>query len=335
MPNTYRALWVEKVADNSYTQRIAELSEQDLPENELLVEVHYSSLNYKDALSAQGHPGVTKNYPHTPGVDAAGIVLEDKSGQFKPGDSVIVCCYDLGMNTAGGLSQRIRVPARWAVSLPANLSLKQTMQIGTAGFTAAACVDKLRRVGGAKAEDGEVIVTGATGGVGSFSVALLHHLGFDVVAVTGKLQESERLVKLGAKQVLDRAVLLELSPRALAKAQWAHGIDCVGGDYIFNMIKSIRYGGSVAACGMAAGGEFSANVFPFILRGVNLLGVDCAEMPIVPRQALWNMLGGELKLDNLDTMAEEITLDQVSDYLSRMYNGQAVGRYLVNCLAKV
>ena len=334
MPNTYRALRVEKIADNSYTQRIAELSEQELPDNELLIEVHYSSLNYKDALSAHGHPGVTKSYPHTPGVDAAGIVIEDKSAQFKPGDAVIVSCYDLGMNTPGGLSQRIRVPARWAVSLPDNLTLKQTMQIGTAGFTAAACVEKLRRVGGAKVEDGEIIVSGATGGVGSFSVALLHHLGFEVVAVTGKLQEGERLAKLGAKQVLDRAVLLELSGRALAKAQWAHGIDCVGGDYIFNMIKSIRYGGSVAACGMAAGGEFSANVFPFILRGVNLLGVDCAEMPIAPRQALWNILAGDLKLSDLDAMAEEITLAQVPDYLSRMRNGQAIGRYLVNCQAQ-
>ncbi|MEX1031938.1 MAG: YhdH/YhfP family quinone oxidoreductase [Cellvibrionaceae bacterium] len=328
----FKVLWVEATANNQYEQRIVERSIDQLPDHEVLVDVHYSSLNYKDALSATGNPGVTREYPHQPGIDAAGVVLDDKSGRFAKGDQVIVSGYDLGMNTPGGLGQRIRVPTDWIVALPQGLSLKESMIIGTAGFTAALCVGKLLHMG-ATTEDGSVIVSGATGGVGSFSVALLSHLGFSVAALTGKVEQSEWLVELGAQQVVERNTLTEPNKRPLAKPQWAHGIDCVGGEILANIIKSLAYGGSVAACGMTASPNFQGSVFPFILRGVNLLGVDCVELPLTRKEANWQLLASAFKLSNLERMAETITLEQVPDYLARIINGHAVGRYVVDLRA--
>ncbi|MCW8194048.1 YhdH/YhfP family quinone oxidoreductase [Proteobacteria bacterium 005FR1] len=325
----FTALWVESTANNQFDQRIIERSIDDLPEGDLLVDVRYSSLNYKDALSASGNPGVTRNYPHQPGIDAAGVVIEDKSGRFAAGDEVIVSGYDLGMNTAGGLGQRIRVPANWAVALPQGLSLKETMIIGTAGFTAALCVGKLLHMG-ASPSDGPVVVSGATGGVGSFSVALLSHLGFQVAAVTGKLEQSEWLSSLGAQQVLDRNTLSEPNKKPMVKPQWAHGVDCVGGEILSNIIKSLQYSGSVAACGMTGSPSFQSSVFPFILRNVNLLGVDCVELPLSRKEENWQALATTFKLPKLDAMAETIGLDQVPEHLTRILNGHAVGRYVVD-----
>jgi len=329
MSDPFKALRVEATANNQFQQSIVERDIDSLPEHDLLVEVHYSSLNYKDALSASGNPGVTKDYPHTPGIDAAGIVVDDKSGRFTPGDSVVVCGYDLGMNTSGGLAQRIRVPAEWAVALPDNLSLRESMVIGTAGFTAALCVDKLLHMG-AKPEDGTVLVSGATGGVGSFSVALLNHLGFSVCALTGKLEQSDWLVSLGAKQVIDRNTLAEPNKRPVAKPQWANAVDCVGGEILNNIIKSLQYGGSVSICGMTASPNFNASVFPFILRGVNLLGVDCVELPLLRKTENWQALSTRFKLPELNRMAETIKLEQAPEYLTRILNGHAIGRYVVD-----
>ncbi|TQV81291.1 acryloyl-CoA reductase [Exilibacterium tricleocarpae] len=326
---TFLALRVADGEHGGFNQTVVERRLDELPAGELLVEVDYSSLNYKDALSAQGNRGVTRSYPHTPGVDAAGRVLVDSSGSFQPGDPVLVCGYDLGMNTDGGLAQRIRVPSAWACRCPAGLSLREAMIYGTAGFTAALCLEKLQLLG-AQPGDGEVAVTGASGGVGSFSIALLHYLGFSVVALTGKLEHSEKLAALGARRVIDRDTLQELVRKPLAKPQWAHAIDSIGGDYLFSVIKSIQYGGSVAACGLAAAAEFAGNVFPFILRNVNLLGVDSVELPRSQKQRVWDKLAGEWKLPGLDTMAEEISLAQTPEYLTRLYNGHAIGRYLVN-----
>lgn len=326
---SFRALWVENTGPDRFQQTIIERRLADLPDNDLLVDVHYSSLNFKDALSAFGKPGVTRQYPHQPGIDAAGLVIEDRSGRFAPGDKVIVSGYDLGMNTAGGLGQRIRVPAEWAVALPNGLSLKESMIIGTAGFTSALCISKLLHMG-AKPADGTVLVTGATGGVGSFSVALLAHLGFRVAALTGKAEHSEWLSTLGAHQVIQRSTLTDASQRPLAQAQWAHALDCVGGEILNNVIKSLEYGGSVAACGMTAGNTFSASVFPFILRGVNLLGVDCVELPVATKAEHWQKLATSLKLPDLGDMAETIPLPRAPDYLARLLNGHAVGRYLVD-----
>lgn len=325
----FKALWVESTANDQFQQSIVERQLSQLPDNDLLVDVHYSSLNFKDALSAFGKPGVTKDYPHQPGIDAAGIVIRDRSGRFSEGDQVIVSGYDLGMNTPGGLGQRISVPAEWVVPLPSGLTLKESMTIGTAGFTAALCVDKILRMG-AKPEDGTVLVSGATGGVGSFSVALLNHLGFRVAALTGKLEHGERLSKLGAHQVIDRGALAEAVGRPIGRPYWAHAIDCVGGEILNNIIKSLHYGGSVAACGMTAGNSFNASVFPFILRGVNLLGVDCVELPLETKEANWKKLATSLKLPGLADMAETIPLSRSAEYLARILNGHAVGRYVVN-----
>lgn len=325
----FLALRVAEIGKGEFTGEISERTVGQLPAGELLVDVHYSSLNYKDALSAQGNRAVTREYPHTPGIDAAGTVLADASGRFQAGDPVIVCGYDLGMNTDGGLAQRVRVPAAWACRCPAGLSLRQAMVYGTAGFTAALCIEKLQRMAAAPG-DGDVAVTGASGGVGSFSIALLHHLGFTVAALTGKLEHTEMLVRLGARQVIDRDTLQEVVNKPLAKPRWAHAIDSVGGDYLFSVLKSIRYGGSVAACGLAASAALSGNVFPFILRNVNLLGVDSVELPLAQKQRVWERLAGEWKLPQLESMAEEISLAQTPEYLTRIYNGHAVGRYLVS-----
>lgn len=326
---SYKALWVEASAPDRFEQTIVERRLADLPDHDLLVDVHYSSLNFKDALSAFGKPGVTRHYPHQPGIDAAGVVIRDRSGRFAAGDEVIVSGYDLGMNTAGGLGQRISVPTEWAVALPEGLSLKESMIIGTAGFTAALCVSKLLHMG-AEPEDGTVLVSGATGGVGSFSVALLRHLGFRVAALTGKAEHSEWLSKLGAHQVIQRATLADPSERPLAQTQWAHAVDCVGGEILNNIIKSLKYGGSVAACGMTAGNGFSASVFPFILRGVNLLGVDCVELPLQRKAENWQKLATSMKFPGLADMAETIPLERAPDYLARILNGHVVGRYVVD-----
>ena len=328
MTDNFKALWVTETGENSFDQAVVERSIADLPEGEVLIKVEYSSLNFKDALSANGNRGVTKTYPHTPGIDAAGVVETDSSGRFQAGDSVIVTGYDLGMNTPGGLAGYVRVPAAWVVKSPKSLSSRESMIYGTAGLTAALCINKLLQAG-AKPEDGEVAVTGATGGVGTMAIAMLSKLGFKVAAVTGKLEAGDKLSALGATKIIDRNSLDELAAKPMAKPQWAHAVDTLGGDYLFTLVKSLHYGGSVAACGLASAPNFKANVFPFILRNVNLLGVDSVELPIAVKEAAWEQLSRELKLDQLGSMAEEINLDQAPQYLNQIFNGHALGRYLV------
>ncbi|OUS32738.1 oxidoreductase [Thalassotalea sp. 42_200_T64] len=327
--NTFNALYVEEVADKQFSQSICERSINDLPDNDLLIDVHYSSLNFKDALSASGNKGVTKNYPHTPGIDAAGVVLADKSGTFNVGDEVVVFGYDLGMNTPGGLGQRISIPANWAVKCPATLSLKESMIYGTGGLTAALCVEKIERMGATPA-DGPVAVTGATGGVGSFSIALLKRLGYSVTAFSGKPEQSKHLTDIGASEVLHRDVINEVNERPMGRGLWAHGIDTLGGDYLANLLKQIKPGGGVSACGLASSPFFNLNVFPFITRGVSLLGVDSVNIALTAKQHIWQRVATDMKLDNLAELAEEICLDQVPEYLQRFIDGKVVGRYVVN-----
>ncbi|WP_426417467.1 YhdH/YhfP family quinone oxidoreductase [Aestuariirhabdus sp. LZHN29] len=325
----FKALLVErKEGESLFSQQVVERQFDDLPPGDLLIRVRYSSLNFKDALSAKGNKGVTRSYPHTPGVDAAGVVEYSGSELFAAGDEVIVTGYDLGMNTSGGFSQYIRIPAEWAVPLPRGLNLREAMVLGTAGLTAALCVDKLLKAG-MKPDLGEVFVSGATGGVGSISVALLAKLGFDVAASTGKLEMVDRLIHLGAKNVVDRDTISEGSDRPMLKETWAGAVDTVGGDILFNIIKSLKYGGSVACCGMVASPNFQANVFPFILRGVNLLGVDSVEQPIEVKQGVWQRLAGEWKLDCLDSVVSEIPLEALPDAIELIFRGRAVGRVLV------
>ena len=323
----FKAFWVEKT-DDGVAHSVIERSTDDLPEGELLVKVAYSSLNYKDAMSAKGLPGVTRNYPHTPGIDAAGVIVESNDSGFAEGDEVIVIGYDLGMNTAGGYGQYIRVPANWAVKMPVGLDAREAMIIGTAGFTAALCVDKIEQMG-AQPSDGPVVVTGATGGVGSVAVALLAKLGYDVVASSGKAEKDDYLKSLGAGGVISRADLSEENKRPMAAETWAHGIDTVGGEILSNVIKGLKYSGSVAICGLVASPAFSTTVLPFILRNVNVLGVDSVELPLVKKQEIWQRLATDLKPDALDKMTTEVTLDGLSDVIDSIIQGGVSGRTLV------
>lgn len=324
---TFQAFQVEKT-DNGVNQQVVTRSIDDLPAGDLLVRVQYSSVNYKDALSGKGLPGVTRNYPHTPGIDAAGIVESSTSPDFKVGDEVIVIGFDLGMNTAGGFGQYVRVPAGWAVKRPAGLSNREAMILGTAGFTAALCVEKLLKMGAAPA-DGPVVVTGATGGVGSVAVALLAQLGFDVVGSTGKSDKHGFLKSLGASAVIGREVLDEENKRPMLSMDYGHGVDTVGGNTLSNLIKHLKYGGSVAACGLVGSPVFSAAVFPFILRNVNLLGVDSVELPITNKAATWQRLSGEWKLSNLASLVHEISVNELPATLDAIFEGKVFGRTLL------
>ena len=327
--NTFKALLVEETDNKQFTLNIVNRSVSDLPENDLLVNVHYSSLNYKDALSASGNKRVSAHFPHTPGIDAAGVVVRDKSGTFSPGDEVVMFGYDLGMNTPGGLGQMISIPANWAVKRPDNLTLKEAMSYGTGGLTAALCVQKLEKMG-ARPEDGPVAVTGSTGGVGSISIALLKHLGYSVVAFSGKPEQTAHLKSIGADEVLHRDVLNEVAGLPMGKERWAHGIDTLGGDYLSNLLKQIKSGGGVSACGLASSDSFSSTVFPFIIRGVSLLGVDSVYIPLSDKQRIWQRVASDMKLPNLQNLCEEISLEQTPEYLNRFIQAKVVGRYLVN-----
>lgn len=331
MTDSFKAFLVTE-ADSGFAHSIVERTTEDLPAGEVLIQVEYSSLNYKDALSASGNRGVTRSYPHTPGIDAAGTVLSSTDPHYQAGDPVIVTGYDLGMNTFGGFAGQIRVPAGWVVHRPKNISAENAMVFGTAGFTAAMCVDTLLQVGIAP-EQGPVLVTGATGGVGIVAVWLLNNLGFTVVASTGKAGQEELLHAVGASSVVQRDSLLENSNKPMLKPQWAAAVDTVGGAVLGNILKSIQYGGSVACCGMVAGNDFATSVFPFILRGVNLLGVDSVELPLDVKQDIWNMIGKEWLFPNFDAFkastTKEISLEQVSDAVALILKGEHTGRYVV------
>ncbi|TBU84808.1 YhdH/YhfP family quinone oxidoreductase [Phytopseudomonas dryadis] len=311
-----------------FEQRVIERDTDDLPAGELLIRVRYSSLNFKDALSANGLRGVTRQYPHTPGIDAAGVVEHSAVAEFSVGDEVIVTGYDLGMNTAGGHGQYIRIPASWAIKRPQGLSLRDAMILGTAGLTAALCVDKLEQAG-LTTDNGPVLVTGASGGVGSIAVALLTSLGYRVAAATGKAAQHDFLTRLGAERIVARSELQGGTDRPLLKEQWAGAVDTVGGDILFNVLKAVRYGGSVACCGLTAGVEFQASVLPFILRGVNLLGVDSVELPLVVKASMWDKLSLQWKLDGLDELVTEVSLQQLPEAIARILQGGQVGRVLV------
>ena len=328
MTATFDALWIEEQPDGSFARSIVQRSTDELPAGDVLIRVHYSSLNYKDALSASGNRGVTRKYPHTPGIDAAGTVVDSAVDAFRPGDEVIVIGYDLGMNTAGGFGGYIRVPAGWVVARPAGLTLRKAMILGTAGFTAAQCVAALVDHG-VTPERGEVLVTGATGGVGSMAVALLGQLGYTVAAATGKRDEVDFLHGLGARIVLDRAEVDDQSGKVMLRERWAGVVDTVGGNILASAIKATRYGGSVAACGMVASGALELTVFPFILRGVKLLGVDSVNVSIEERRAMWERLAGAWKPARLDQMAREVTLAALDAEIEAILLGQQRGRVVV------
>lgn len=330
--STYKAFEVREETEKNFVGAIVEKSALELAEGSVSIEVHYSSVNYKDALSASGSKAVTREYPHVPGIDAAGKVLASTDSNFAVGDEVIVTGYDLGMNTAGGFGQQVTAPGSWVTKLPAGLSLRDSMVLGTAGLTAGLCVNKLLS-NGITPEAGKVLVTGATGGVGIIACALLVKLGFEVVASTGKLAETAKLTALGVSEVISRDAFSEENPRPMLKESYAAAVDVAGGTTLVNVIKSLSYGGSVAACGLVDSPALSATVLPFILRGVNLLGVDSVELPLDQKQQVWNLFANEWALSGIDSLAETIVLAELPAVLAKVLAGGAVGRYVLDLRA--
>jgi acrylyl-CoA reductase (NADPH) len=314
--------------DPDYRAQWAELDEHALPEGDVTVDVAWSTLNYKDALALTGRSPVVRRFPMVPGVDFAGTVTASTHAGFKPGDDVVLNGWGVGETHWGGLAQRARVQGDWLIPLPAPFTARQAMAIGTAGYTAALCVLALERHGLAP-EAGEVLVTGASGGVGSIAVALLAARGYRVVASTGKPAEADWLRGLGAGEVVDRAAFS--SPgKPLGKERWAGAIDTVGSHTLANVCATTRYGGAVAACGLAQGPELPATVMPFILRGVNLLGVDSVHCPLPLRREAWALLAAHLDVGKLDGLVEEIGLGDVLDVAPRFLDGRVRGRIVVD-----
>src|SRR5919106_1457306 len=329
LPQNFKAMVVSETAEKTFVREIKQKALSDLPAGELIIEVKYSSLNYKDALSATGNKGVTKKYPHTPGIDAAGVVVDSTTQSFAVGDQVIVTGFDLGMNTSGGFGQYISVPSSWPVKLLQGLSLKDTMGNGTAGLTAALCIIRLMASGLSK-DSGEVLVTGATGGVGSVAVAILAKLGFNVVASTGKTNEKDFLTGLGATAIISRDEANDTSGRPLQKGRWAGAVDTVGGNILTTALKSAKYGGLVAACGNTMSADLAVSVYPFILRGVSLLGVDSVEVPMGTRQRVWQKLASDWKLDLSGELISECSLEELSPKIDQILKGDIRGRVVVN-----
>ncbi len=328
-----RCLVVDKRQSETLTtnasMNVLSISPDQLGIGTVDIEVHWSSLNYKDALAATGHPGVVKHFPHVPGIDAAGVVLSCTDGSYTPGESVLVTGYDLGQGHWGGWSQRIRVPAEWVVRLPSGLSERDAMVYGTAGFTAAQCVIALQR-NDVLPESGEIVVSGATGGVGSLAVRMLAHLGYRVVAVTGKPKLAQQLLDFGATRVISREDLLDETTRPLLNARWAGGVDTVGGHLLTSLLRGTKYGGCVAACGLVAGAELTMTLYPFLLRGITLSGIGSADCPRDKRVAIWDLLAGSWRPANFDHLVTEVSLEQLADEVPRMLAGQHAGRILVN-----
>lgn len=328
MKNSLSCFLVNKNEQGEISAGLQSVSSADLPEGDVTIRVVYSSINYKDALAATGHPGVVRKFPHIPGIDAAGFVVESNSDQFKVGDAVIVTSYELGVERWGGWSEMIRVQPEWVVPLPEGLTLKESMILGTAGLTAAMCVNSLIQHE-IPTDDGGVLVTGASGGVGSFALSLLKRGGFHPVAVTGKPSAALRLIELGAREVIGRDELEDDSKKPLLKARWSAAIDTVGGPMLSHVIRSIQQNGCVAACGNAGGTELDLTVFPFILRGVTLDGIDSAWYPLRKRTALWQKLATEWKLPDLESRAEVISLEQVQDTVDAMLKGDHRERTII------
>ena len=314
--------------EGRFVRSIKTRSVSDLPENDLLIRVHYSSLNYKDALSASGNKGVTKSYPHTPGIDAVGTVVCSDTDKFDENEKVIVTSYDLGMNTPGGFGQFIRVPSDWAVKLPQSMTMRESMIVGTAGLTAGMSIERLTE--SIKPEHGRVVVSGATGGVGTLSVAILAKLGYEVSAITGKEHERAFLHELGASEVLLRKDFETEDARPILKGRFAGGIDTVGGTVLANIIKSTQPMGVVTCCGNAASPKLSMTVFPFILRGVSLIGIDSQNYPMRYREIVWNRLAKDWKPDALLEVCKEISLTELSDSINLMLDGKLKGRTVLN-----
>ncbi|GGE72946.1 oxidoreductase [Streptosporangium jomthongense] len=327
MSDTQFKAWRVEEQDGDYKGTEQTLDIKDLPEGEVLIRVSHSSLNYKDALSASGNKGVTRSFPHTPGIDAAGEVIESATGTPAVGSQVIVTGYDLGMNTDGGFGEYIRVPSAWCVPMPRGWDAETAMTYGTAGLTAGLCVQKLLTMG-ARPEQGKVAVSGASGSVGSVAVELLSKLGFDVVAISGKADHADSLRELGAREVVGRDALAE-EKKPMLKPVFANAVDTVGGSPLAELLKQIKPGGSVSCCGLVAGPQLQTTVLPFILRGVNLLGVDSVEIPLDEKEAVWKKFAGDWKCDKAEASVRRIGRADLGDALQAFLKGQSAGKIIL------
>ncbi|MCQ8888281.1 oxidoreductase [Pseudoalteromonas carrageenovora] len=328
MSNPIKAVVINK-DENNYSATLTTIENSDLPNENVSIDVLYSTLNYKDGLAITGKGPVVRSFPMVPGIDLVGSVTESTSDEFKSGDNVILNGFGVGEKHWGGLAQKAALNSDWLIPLPAAISPKQAMQIGTAGYTAMLSVIALEKQG-ITPSSGEVLVTGANGGVGSFAIYLLNQLGFNVTAATGRLDQSDYLKELGASQVIDRNELS--SPgKPLQKERFAAAIDSVGSHTLANICASLKYGGVVTACGLAQGMDLPASVAPFILRGVSLIGIDSVMRPKADRVEAWNKLATLVKADYLDKISSEITLDQVIDNAELLMQGKIRGRVVVNC----
>ena len=327
--STFKAFRVEE-NNGTYIGSIKEMEFSTLEENEILVKVHYSSLNYKDALSASGNKGVTRNYPHTPGIDAVGVIERSTSHFLKAGDEVIVTSYDLGMNTDGGFAEYIKVPAAWAVKLPKDMTMKEAMIYGTAGLTAGMSVLRLSEF--VEPKDGKIVVSGATGGVGSLSVSILSKLGYTVVAITGKETEKDYLLNLGAKEILLRSEIENFDKKPLLRPLFVGAIDTVGGVILENIIKATNTMGAVTCCGNVASPKLNMTVFPFILRGITLIGIDSQNYPMKYRTEVWNMLAKDWKPSQILDNYTEIKLEEIQNKIDLILQGKLKGRTIIKMI---
>jgi acrylyl-CoA reductase (NADPH) len=315
------------------TAAIEQVTLADLPPGDVVIDVDYSSINYKDALACRAQTGIVRKLPHVPGIDCAGRVQESSDARFRAGDPVLVTGYELGAPAWGGFSAKVRVPADWVVPLPPTLTPKEAMTYGTAGFTAAQCVMaiQLRGIG---TDSGEVVVTGATGGVGSVAIAILAKLGHRVVAVSGKPEREDQLVQLGATRVIPRQEVDDHTDTPMLGSKWAAAVDTVGGNTLATLVRSLDYRGCVAACGLVGGTDLPLTVYPFLLRGVTLAGIDSAKCPREPRLEVWKKLSGEWNVsDKLAPLTREVTLSEVPHEVELMLAGKNHGRILVRPVA--
>ncbi|WP_137170663.1 MDR family oxidoreductase [Marinomonas sp. FW-1] len=310
---------------------VAELSEDQLPAGDVLVEVHYSTLNYKDGLAITGKSPIVRSFPMVPGIDLVGKVLQSDSERFSVGDFVVLNGFGVGEVHWGGLAEKARLKSEWLIPLPEGIDAKQSMAIGTGGYTAMLSVLALEKQG-VTPESGDILVTGANGGVGSFAIRLLNRLGYHVVASTGRVEESEYLKNLGASEIIDRNTL-SAPGKPLQKERWAGVIDCVGSHTLVNACATTKYGGVVTCCGLAQGMDFPASVAPFILRGIKLIGIDSVMRPLEDRIEAWQRLSELLQPEDFNSMSEEIRLDDVVETANKLLEGKVRGRVLVNVKA--